>query len=138
MPASVDTTTSVASNDVRGTGSQAARKGGESAIRYVRVSIPVIRSASCTISSRRRRGRPRSLRHLRLGLDGLEGAQLLERYVAAHLAAGCDVGERRLLGLADAALQPPRAARVEHAPGRRVGGARDLTRQTDPLALAIE
>src|SRR5262245_28245026 len=117
MPASVDTRTSVASNAVRGSGSQAARNGGAGAIRSVRVSTAVIRRASSTLSrggSRAVRA-PRSLRH-RLGRR-LQLAQLVERDVAAHLAAGRDVRERRLLRLADAAREPPRAARVEDAAG---------------------
>ena len=45
-----------------------------------------------------------------------------------------DLGERRLLLLADRA-ELARAARVEDAAGRRVGGARDLALQPDPRPL---
>ena len=67
------------------------------------------------------RGAPKELgrgpTRRRVGRADLESAQLLQRDVAAHRVARLDLGERRLLALADLA-DLPRAARVEDAAGR--------------------
>ena len=65
----------------------------------------------------------------------LQLAQGVERMVAAPVVAGLDLAQRRLLVHADVADEP-RAARVEHAPGRRGGVGGDLAVQADPLAAS--
>src|SRR5919201_2420 len=90
--------------------------------------LTVWRTSWSTASTLLLGGRP-SRRRL-----GLQPAQLLEGDVATHQTLGSDLDERRLLELADLA-DLARAARVEHATGRRVRSGGNLALEIDARPL---
>src|SRR3979490_979148 len=59
------------------------------------------------------------------------------REVAGHPMSGADFPQRRTVGVTPGLL-PPRAPRVEAAPGRRVGGRGQVTREQDLLAAVLD